>query len=741
MAVDVGKSLSEASLSGKAESSGRWDCAEVETDYPELAHSLRRVVGAELAKPCSQGMDSVALSRHSRLGSGVAQGGSSYLQEVSSASASRLPGGRGSLLETEASTYGVTASGDAPRHVRHRFLSSEEQQVKASGRWEPVSSPPSSAEESILAGSCHVGSRRSRRLGAQSPLSSTLELLQPQSPLSPRTTPQSRSASSCSTLPSEENGLSEEPSRSLPASVDVPSPATTTRDLCRRWGAAQGRAVRVHKPFSALLDYRSTVERIRGMSSYQADYWACAIPDSLPPSPDRRSPHWNPNKEYEDLLDYAYPLKPRYKLGKVPDPFFRDSGIGLDSFSLSPEGTLRSASIYGRGGQAQGGRESGRWGFMGSAEGFSTLEPGKRGHLSYETLPIAKASSIRSASSHPSRGFAKDGTMESAGMGSSGVDGRSWCNRGSPFPKDKGQAKSTGRFLPTTAVLPLRKEWDGDEEFLSLPPRLLELERLAQFLSDLSLTLRTPGHDHHELPCHSNSRKPLSSHLAPFRGAGGRDGRGSFEGYAGLWHPCSSQKSSQENTESCGRIHRDPLQGLHLPTGPRDTLDGTYLNDPRVTGHPKKSLQSESLAQCVKMFCCQLEELIRWLYNVVDITDSWVPPLPDAKSMKASLHRYLEFRKDVADHRSLTESVLEKGEALLDCMASNSPVLKDTLGLIAKQSEELETHAEHLYESILAAVGPMQGEDGMEDKGVQQAAAQWVLPLSDLALLSQARDG
>ncbi|PKU27013.1 hypothetical protein llap_22683 [Limosa lapponica baueri] len=84
------------------------------------------------------------------------------------------------------------------------------------------------------------------------------------------------------------------------------------------------------------------------MSSYQADYWACAIPDSLPPSPDRRSPHWNPNKEYEDLLDYAYPLKPRYKLGKVPEPFLHDSGIGLDSFSVSPEGTSRSTSIYSR---------------------------------------------------------------------------------------------------------------------------------------------------------------------------------------------------------------------------------------------------------------------------------------------------------------------------------------------------------------------------------------------------------
>lgn len=41
------------------------------------------------------------------------------------------------------------------------------------------------------------------------------------------------------------------------------------------------------------------------------------------------------------------------------------------------------------------------------------------------------------------------------------------------------------------------------------------------------------------------------------------------------------------------------------------------------------------------MFCCQLEELIRWLYTVVDATSSWVPPSPDAESVSASLHRYL----------------------------------------------------------------------------------------------------
>ncbi|XP_052640144.1 centrosomal protein of 68 kDa isoform X2 [Harpia harpyja] len=737
VAVDVGKSPSEASLSGKAEGDGRWDCAEVETDYPELVDSLRQLLGAEEAKPCSQGMESMAMSGRSRLATSVTQGGSSYRQEVSSASTSRFPRERASLSETELLIYRAV-DGDVPHHVSHRFLSPEEQQVKASGCWEPASSPPSrrgSAEESILAGSCHDAhaGQWSRRLAVQSPLSSTLEVLRPPTSPSPESALRSHSASSFSTLSSEENGLSEEPAQSMPASADVSSPAgTATRDLCCWWAAAEGRVPRARKLFSPLLDDRATVERIREMSSCQANYWACAIPDSLPPSPDRHSPHWNPNKEYEDLLDYAYPLKPRYKLGKMPEHFLHDSGIGLDSFSVSPEGTSRSTSIYGRGGQARGSGENGCWGFVASADRFSAPGPGKRGRSGagsyYEPLPIAKASFAKSASNRPSRGSAKDVTTESAKPGLSGcpaADGRSWCTRGSPLPNYKGQAKSTSSFLPTTGVLPLRKEWEGDEEFLSLPPRLQELERLAQFLSNLSLTIRTPGHNHRNLPRHSDGRQPLSSELAPFGEVGGRDKRGNIEDYAGLWHPCSSRKPSWEDTESCGRIRRDPLRGIHVPTGLGDTLDGTYLNEPRVKGHLKKSQEGESLAQCVKMFCCQLEELIRWLYNVADITNSWVPATLDAESMKALLHRYLEFRKDVANHRSLTESVLERGEALLDCMASNSPALKDTLGLIAKQSEELESHAEHLYESVLAAVGPMQGEDGMENKGVQQTAAQW----------------
>ncbi|XP_041332748.1 centrosomal protein of 68 kDa isoform X3 [Pyrgilauda ruficollis] len=717
MAVDVGKSPSEESLSRKAEGDARWDSADTEMDFPELAGSLQQLLGTEEAKPSLQGTEGVAVSRHSHMAADLTHGGSSCHPEVSSASAPGFPkpransSGKGLLVDRAAD------GGPVPCRVGHWFLSSEEQQVKASGGGDPVSSPPSrrsSAEENVLAGSrhdAHAGRRR-QSLGAQSPCPSTPELLRPQTPPSPESALRSRSVLSLSALSSEGNGPSEEPSGSLPASTDVPSAATTAaQDLCSRWGV-EGRALQRREPPGALLDYRSSVGRIREISSYQADYWACAIPDSLPPSPDRSSPHWNPNKEYEDLLDYAYPLKPRYKLGRIPEPFLHDSGIGLDSFSASPDGMSRSTSIYGRAGQSRGSRENGLWEFVACSERFSTPKPGKRGcsgAVSYfEPSPIAKASFTSSASSHLSRGFAKDVRVESSEPSSPGrpaADGRSWDIRGSPCPNYTGQVKSTSRFLPTTGVLPLRKKWESDEEFLSLPPRLKELERLAQFLSNLSLTIRTPGHDHHNLPHHSTSKEPLSSRLAPFEEVRGGGDRGNTEGYAGLWQHRSSQKPSWESTDSNGWIHMDHPRGLHLPTGLRDTSDGMCLNEPRVKGHPKKSQQSESLIQCVKMFCCQLEELIRWLYTVVDVTGSWVPPSPDAESVLASLHRYLEFRKDVADHRSLTESVLERGEALLDCMASNSPALKDTLDLIAKQSEELESHAEHLYKSILVAVG------------------------------------
>lgn len=124
MAVDVGKSPSEESLSGKAEADGRWDGADTESDFPELAGSLHRLLGTEEAKPSLQGTESVALSRH--MATGVTQGASSCHPEVSSASAPGFPraranpSGKGVLVDRAADGRGAG----------HCFLSSEEQQVR-----------------------------------------------------------------------------------------------------------------------------------------------------------------------------------------------------------------------------------------------------------------------------------------------------------------------------------------------------------------------------------------------------------------------------------------------------------------------------------------------------------------------------------------------------------------------------------------------------------------------------------
>lgn len=127
MAVDVGKSPSEESLSRKAEGDGTWDSADTETDFLELSGSLHQLLGTEEAKPSLQGTESVAVSRHSHMATGVNQGGSSCHTEVSSASAPGFPrarAGKGVLVDRAAD------GGPVPCRVGHWFLSSEEQQVR-----------------------------------------------------------------------------------------------------------------------------------------------------------------------------------------------------------------------------------------------------------------------------------------------------------------------------------------------------------------------------------------------------------------------------------------------------------------------------------------------------------------------------------------------------------------------------------------------------------------------------------
>ncbi|XP_070789175.1 centrosomal protein of 68 kDa [Pituophis catenifer annectens] len=435
----------------------------------------------------------------------------------------------------------------------------------------------------------------------------------------------------------------------------------------------------------------SVAGQMRRISTFQADYWACAIPDSLPPSPDRQSPLWNPNKEYEDLLDYTYPLRPKYKLPKnLKDSTVHDSGIDLDSLSISPESTLKSMSMWDQEHQT---RESP------TAQRLSSpfLKKPECSVLvsHYRISPIGKMS------------------LGDGGIGISGGMSPS-LSPGCPEPSNstfvieeechkkrhgcllRGKAAS-GNFLRSTSVLPLQKECASDDEYLSLPPRLKELETLAQQLTDLTLTIKKPelGQVQDDFPCISvNGEEQLLPEVQ-----GDSDGNESqWELYSDSFHTCNFQESDEMD------MLRD-WTSKEQESEPRETASTDFLEMrcPEFLS-TKEKMDHNSLAQYIKVFCCQLEELIRWLHKVAEVIDQWIPPKPDVESVKASFQNYLEFKKDLAEHQALTESVLHDGENLLKCISTNSPVLQKTLGLIAKHSDMLKSHGERLYESILAAI-------------------------------------
>lgn len=478
------------------------------------------------------------------------------------------------------------------------------------------------------------------------------------------------------------------------------------------------------------MDNRLLVGQGRKMSSYQADYWACAIPDSLPPSPDRQSPHWNPNKEYEDLLDYTYPLRPKYKLAKNPkgvhDSSVHDSGIDLDNLSISPESTLKSMSMQGQEHSAAG---------IQSTMRFSAPLL-KKSECSVPVSPcrISPVGRVSFADGSPSTGMSRtmkhnlspknigSGLSDSISLGAGG-----WDSRGHDALTKCGTPHS---FIRSTKVLPLQQGCSSDEEYLALPPRLKELETLAQQLTDLSLTLRKPGHGYVQdrCPCISVNGEVFLPEVH-----GDRSGN---ESLCEMHYDSPLARSSRENraedllSDQGFRDHGS----MQKETASTDTLETQCLEFLENESHhviQGEDHYRDSLAENIKIFCCQLEELICWLHKVAEVTDNWIPPKPDIENVKTSLQSYLEFKKDLAHHQALTGSVLQNGERLLKCMASNSPILQNTLSLIAKQSEELENHAERLYKSVLAAMDSL--GTNLKNCDAQTAAqvesSKWVMPI------------
>ncbi|XP_051507864.1 centrosomal protein of 68 kDa-like [Myxocyprinus asiaticus] len=439
---------------------------------------------------------------------------------------------------------------------------------------------------------------------------------------------------------------------------------------------------------------------LKHMSPYQANYWACAIPNSMPPSPNRKSPNWDPEKEYQALLDYTYPLRPNManKWSSLEsesllrtDPLVQDSGIELDHFCSSS--TLSCLDL------SHGGTGQGRYS---PASGQRSAE--------FQSLNLKKL--LHSRSSDGILSSSLYSSLDQAGLSVESLD----CDWKQGVHYRKFGIFSTFRSVPTfissTHILPRpdsQGEWD--EEFLRLPEQLQELKVLTQQLRDIHAQMSQPV---------TTSWESLESEIASLRSPP----------VVGKQEPVVDQRSEEGIEVERVSISESPLQSEdHLEEAKEpdarmqmisqemnrsslreveaimDQLSGISMSEIQRTVQTDQDEEenNESLMQHIQAFCSNLEKLIHWLYKVVEKVEVLSPPVVDLESVKASMAKYKSFQEEVQAHKPLTADVLQTGEMLLHCMNSASPFLKETLVLIERQSRTLETHSEYLFSSILSA--------------------------------------
>ncbi|XP_054976060.1 centrosomal protein of 68 kDa isoform X2 [Sorex araneus] len=413
--------------------------------------------------------------------------------------------------------------------------------------------------------------------------------------------------------------------------------------------------------------------------SFQAEYWACVLPDSLPPSPDRRSPLWNPNREYEELLDYTYPLRPSSQLRKhracrVPaDPALQDSGVDLDSFSVSPASTLKSPANISHGCPLA---EATALSFSGPAEPHLKRRPsrappkqggpGLTSGAQFASTPIATSSrdgpqeSREPVPRRPAACLPRDRRLEL------GAQLKTW-NRPAPRPgSEKGGQQSEGRSGWRAEV-----EVESDDEYLALPTRLTQVSGLVAYLGS-SPTLGSPP------PGAANAQSSF--------------GASDSEGPTSL-----PSDSSQSQLPS-----RAALRGARAPAGQSPCFLRPSVQARDSAGAPGVvSSQARGVSAGLLRAAACLE--------VASSPEVGGPPREGEQGRESLLQCVKQFKKDIDEHQPLTESILQKGEILLQCLLDNTPVLKDALERISQQPSMLESHADHLYDSLLASLDVLAG--------------------------------
>ncbi|XP_067845603.1 centrosomal protein of 68 kDa isoform X2 [Heptranchias perlo] len=477
------------------------------------------------------------------------------------------------------------------------------------------------------------------------------------------------------------------------------------------------------------------------MLPYTSEYWACTLPDSFLPSKDRTLPDWDPDEEYQALLDFTYPLRPGHFTSKdsldgdylSSDSYLKDSGIVADSFFPSLSNTLTSKSMLSSPAyQSSTSHPSNTtWGYSNRGE---SIDPPRCSsspfymynqpfnvtfHPPYKTStaprPIVECSTINETQLSESliNSAIASGSTLATSIGDSSFLSKS-PNEG--FFNQLISGRNPAGVIPTTQILPLNKDWDSDEEYLTLPFKLNELEVLAQQLEDLSV------HLDNKLTCATDTKGGIEKKT--------KDNEGGTEDIL------INHGNSAEATQLSCPLESGPTNTLK-GSGSEDTITelkkasiflkklgrwpGSQLMSKRQFQQGSEEQNKDCLLVHVQNFSTKLEEMIQWLYEVVETTANWIPPQPKMDSIKSSLNVYMAFRSDVNEHRGLTESVLKSGEILLQSVADTTPVLKDTLELIAKQSKQLTGHAAHLYSSVLTAMN--MAKDNLENKQQELEAA------------------
>ncbi|KAF3708519.1 Centrosomal protein of 68 kDa [Channa argus] len=456
------------------------------------------------------------------------------------------------------------------------------------------------------------------------------------------------------------------------------------------------------------------------MTPHQWKYWACAIPKGLPPSPNRCSPDWEPDREYQGLLDYTYPLRP----GEVVSAWdsselledtllstdLQDSGIELEHLCSS---TNLSGLDLTRGGRGNTAERSPL-----SANHCSSDPPGHTGSSDDLTssTPLSQTNPV---------GLSLEGLDCSDERGVGLNNYKSVCH---PHWHHAQSSSTSTPFIRSTSVLPQSRCVGGemDEEFWRLPDQLDELQQLSKQVREVTVQLSRPVRSSWE-SLEPGITSILSSITLPEK----QDAE--EEEAAEVKDPESFCQDTAKGKDEMGRGEKSDTQ---MAAHHRDCVEvkrtsGDWVEPFGDGGQGQSSLreaealvrllsgltlpgnqgsrqevqdQRESLMKHIQVFCSHLERLIQQLYTLSEKMELLAAPTVDMDSVKSSLADYQSFQREVSSHRPLTSCVLHAGQLLLSCINTTSPLLRNALLLIERQSVDLQTHTEHFLSSIVSAM-------------------------------------